>query len=361
VTVYGNVQLPEWAFLVDGVQVQVRAWFFRHSEIGHARGFVGRVATARPWFRALVRWLELWLGYGRLLRRIRSDHYVIVSLSRYFAAEAAFLWALRVRGTRVVGLVHELPGAGALSDVSGRWNRIQAFVTLRGCSELAVMSAELAERLRRTGPAPVSQHPFPLNDRRTRRSPSAASGVTTFGFLGSIRPNKGLDRLLTAWRSSGLGQDAGARLVVAGRPALGMAQIVDRLRREADQNVTWNLSQPAPTEFERTMASCDVVVLPYTSCAQSAILAECLELGVLPIVTDKGNMPEFIPEEYRSRLVVRSTDELASALRYAHHLDDADRRIISQRCGEYALSKGAPPDVSRPYRLGLELAQSVRS
>jgi glycosyltransferase involved in cell wall biosynthesis len=280
-------------------------------------------------------------------------------LSRYFAAEAAFVWTLRARGTRVVGLIHELPGTGALSQATGPWSRLRAYVALRGCGELAVMSEELAERLRHLGRAPVTQHPFPLNDRRKRRLARRANGVTTFGFLGSIRPNKGLDLLLMAWRSSGLGEDAEARLVVAGRPALGMIQVVERLRREASQNVSWNLSQPAPNEFEGTMASCDVVVLPYTSCAQSAILAESLELGVLPIVTDKGNMPELIPEEYRSRLVVRSPDELAEALRYAHRLDEGDRRIMANRCAEYALSKGAPRDVSQPYRRGLELAESA--
>lgn len=112
-------------------------------------------------------------------------------------------------------------------------------------------------------------------------------------FFGRLLPYKGLDVLLSAWRWLGESGQSAAKaapsLVVAGPGELA---------------ASWHGPLPAGVEFrncwiddEETAAlfgACAVVILPYISATQSALVAAAYFFGKPVIVTDSGALAEYV-------------------------------------------------------------------
>ena len=103
-------------------------------------------------------------------------------------------------------------------------------------------------------------------------------------FFGLLRPYKGLDVLLEAWRGIG-----GAELWIAGAPrGVGLAA----LRAAAPANVRFVprfISDPEiPALFDRA----DLVVLPYREIDQSGVLFTALAFGTPILASAVGGFPE---------------------------------------------------------------------
>ena len=105
-------------------------------------------------------------------------------------------------------------------------------------------------------------------------------------FFGLLRPYKGLETLLRAWR----GIDA-AQLWIVGRPMMDLAP----LRALATDNVRFVPRFVTDAEMPAVFRQADVIVLPYARTErfdQSGVLATALAFGKPVVLTDVGGFPE---------------------------------------------------------------------
>ena len=101
--------------------------------------------------------------------------------------------------------------------------------------------------------------------------------------FGLMRPYKGIDLLLDAWR----GID-GAELWIAGMPRFD----ISHLRRAAPPNVRFVSRFIDDTELPAYFQRADLVVLPYRGIDQSGVLFTALAFGVPLLLSDVGGFPE---------------------------------------------------------------------
>ncbi len=114
----------------------------------------------------------------------------------------------------------------------------------------------------------------------------AAVSAPVVLFFGLLRPYKGLDTLLQAWR-----RVTGAELWIAGRPRMDLAP----LRAQAGPSVRFIPRFVPDVELAALFARADVVVLPYTRTErfdQSGVLATALAFGRATVLTDIGGFGE---------------------------------------------------------------------
>ena len=129
-------------------------------------------------------------------------------------------------------------------------------------------------------PGPVGTLPAELSD------PEPFTGPVVL-FFGLLRPYKGLDTLLAAWRGI-----EGAQLWIVGRAMMDLAP----LRAIAPPGVRWVTRFVADGEAAALMARADVVVLPYARTErfdQSGVLAAALGAATPAVVTDIGGFAEI--------------------------------------------------------------------
>jgi glycosyltransferase involved in cell wall biosynthesis len=106
-------------------------------------------------------------------------------------------------------------------------------------------------------------------------------------FAGLLRPYKGLDTLLAAWRGV-----SDAELWIAGRPMMDLAP----LRALGGAGVRWVPRFVSDGELAALLQRADVVVLPYARTQrfdQSGVLATALAFGKAVVVTDIGGFSEI--------------------------------------------------------------------
>jgi len=127
-------------------------------------------------------------------------------------------------------------------------------------------------------------------------------------FAGLLRPYKGLDTLLRAWR-----QVSDAELWIAGRPMMDLSA----LRALGGDGVRWVPRFVSDGELAALLDRADVVVLPYARTQrfdQSGVLATALAFGKALVVTDIGGFAE-IADAGAARLVAPDEpDALGGAL-----------------------------------------------
>jgi glycosyltransferase involved in cell wall biosynthesis len=152
-------------------------------------------------------------------------------------------------------------------------------------------------------------------------------------FFGLLRPYKGLDVLLDAWRGV-----EGAELWIVGRPRMP----VEPLRARAPATVRFVPRYVADAEVPAFFRRADVVVLPYSHTAmfdQSGVLATALAFGKPTIVSDVGGFGE-VARAGAARLVPPD-DPAALGAALAALLEDPQERE--------GLAWGALTAASGPY------------
>jgi len=103
-------------------------------------------------------------------------------------------------------------------------------------------------------------------------------------FFGLLRPYKGLDVLLDAWRAAELD----AELWIVGMPRMDTAP----LRAAGDASVRWVSRFVADDELAAYFRRADLVVLPYREIDQSGVLFTALAFGSPLVLSAVGGFPE---------------------------------------------------------------------
>jgi glycosyltransferase involved in cell wall biosynthesis len=105
-------------------------------------------------------------------------------------------------------------------------------------------------------------------------------------FFGLLRPYKGLDVLLDAWRGI-----EGAELWIVGNARMDL----EPLRAAAPPTVRWLTRFVSDAEAAALFRRADVAVLPYRQIDQSGVLFTALAFGTPLVLSDAGGFPEVEP------------------------------------------------------------------
>lgn len=229
-----------------------------------------------------VHWPEVMVRRASIIARLAARVRFALLMLR--------LTALR---TPVVRTVHN-PGPHEPGDLVER-------ILLGWCDRLTV------HRVLLTSTTPVAPgHPSTViahGDYRAwfARYPPAARQPGTLLHFGLIRPYKGVDALLTAFRQL---PDPQARLRVIGRPATpDLARLVtDAVRR--DRRVSTTLEHVDDAALVREIGAAQLVVLPYQVLVNSGALLLALSLG-RPALVPSTPSTDQLAEEVGTGWVLR--------------------------------------------------------
>ncbi|MGH2911519.1 MAG: glycosyltransferase family 4 protein [Solirubrobacteraceae bacterium] len=166
------------------------------------------------------------------------------------------------------------------------------------------------------------REPYPA---RVRESLSFESTNPTVLMFGLMRPYKGIDILLEAWRGvDGQAPIEDAELLIAGLPKMD----ISALRAGAPTNVKFDphfvTDDELPAYFERA----DLVVLPYLQADQSGVLFTALAFGKPLLLSDVGGFPEMQPTGAARIVPAGDPSALGRALRELLH----DRATLAEMC-----------------------------
>jgi glycosyltransferase involved in cell wall biosynthesis len=156
--------------------------------------------------------------------------------------------------------------------------------------------------------AALREHPLPPD--------LAAVEKPVVLFFGLLRPFKGLDVLLEAWR----GIDD-AELWIVGRPRMDLAA----LRAQAPPGVRFVPRFVTDEELAAYFRRADVAVVPYRQADQSGVLFTALAFGTPMVVTDVGGFGEVAATGAAALVPPGDAAALHDALMAV--LADPDRRV----------------------------------
>jgi glycosyltransferase involved in cell wall biosynthesis len=154
----------------------------------------------------------------------------------------------------------------------------------------------------------VIRHPvndaFPdteLNPSDAKRRLGLKNDEKAILFFGRIRPYKGIEYLLDAFRILSADKQANYRLIIAGEPKKGseeyLHEIQQSIKRDFNQGQVILRIQFIPDEeMEVYLKGVDVLVLPYKEIFQSGVLFLAYSFGLPVVATDVGSFREEIVE-----------------------------------------------------------------
>jgi glycosyltransferase involved in cell wall biosynthesis len=184
----------------------------------------------------------------------------------------------------------------------------------------------------------IPHGPLDYLTRLDHEAPLPAELATVDGpvalFFGLLRPYKGLDLLLEAFR-----EVRGAELWIVGRP-LGMdtAPLREAARRcEATVRFVERFvpDEEVPALFRRA----DLVVLPHRDAEQSGVLFTALAFGKAVLMSDVGGFPEVAAIGAGRAFPAGDADALAAAL----------GELLADPAARDALAAGAIAAARGPY------------
>lgn len=178
--------------------------------------------------------------------------------------------------------------------------------------------------------------------------PGAAPVALCFGLM---RPYKGIDVLLEAWREAQPALPHGARLWVVGMPRMD----VSALRAAAPPSVEWVPRFVSEAEAAAVFGRADLAVLPYREIDQSGVLFTALGLHTPLLVTDVGGFPELAATG--AAAMVAAGHPAALGREIAALLADPARRAALAEAGRRAISPDGPYGWSSIARRTLSVYQ----
>jgi glycosyltransferase involved in cell wall biosynthesis/O-antigen/teichoic acid export membrane protein len=234
------------------------------------------------------------------------------------------LGGLRLLGKRIVWTAHNLYSHEATS------RRLEWWLTriVLGAASGVIVHSETARRLvaeefrlrdqRKILVVPhgnyIGSYPNAIPRDEARRRLGLPAGNLVFLFLGNLRPYKGVDRLIEAFRELKVEE---ASLVIAGR-ALNEAMASQLEAAVAgDERVQLGLGFVADDMVQVYMNGCDVVVLPYRDILTSGAVILAMSFGRACIAPGIGCIRDVLDERGAFLYDPSESDGLLKALERA--------------------------------------------
>lgn len=150
-------------------------------------------------------------------------------------------------------------------------------------------------------------------------------------FFGLLRPYKGIDTLLEAFRNV-----KGAELWIAGNPRMDIAPL-RQLATESPGQVRFLPRFVEDAEIPALMRAADIVVLPYRDVEHSGVLYAALAFGKPLVLTSVGGFPEVAATGAAHLIPPEDPQALAAALNDLVH-DEAARTELATAATRAATS-----------------------
>lgn len=259
---------------------------------------------------------KLMLYYARLIRYAMQSEPAVLHIlwnNKFEYFDRTFLMAYyKLLGKKVALTAHNVNQARRDAKDSFL-NRLTLRIQYRLCDHIFVHTEKMKSELCQdfgVAEKKVTVIRHPINDAfpDTDLTPSQAKqrlGVRdsekAILFFGRIRPYKGIEYLLDAFRLLLADTQANYRLILAGEPKKGsedyLNEIQQIVKKDFDQgNVILRIQFIPDEEMEMYLKAADVLVLPYKEIFQSGVLFLAYSFGLPVVATDVGSFREEIVE-----------------------------------------------------------------
>ncbi len=277
-----------------------------------------------------------WLLRNRRDISILHYHYIQEEYA-YEYNYARFPWVVRFfrnlviarfLGYQVVWTMHNLEPAHPLQPA---WVESLAHLLIARLANSVIVHCETARRIllerygRKSGVV-VAYHPHFIDvypnmvDRKTARSKLGLEEMQrVILYFGGIRPNKGIEALLLAFKSI---DDPHIRLIIAGNPQVDQGYI-RRLMEQAseDSRVIFKSEWIPDSDLQIFFNAAELVVLPFASVLTSSSLALAMSFGRPVIVPNLGCMADLVPPCAGWIYEPENANQLAEIIRQALRSD----------------------------------------
>ncbi|HEY0158537.1 MAG TPA: glycosyltransferase family 4 protein [Thermoanaerobaculia bacterium] len=240
-----------------------------------------------------------WLTTARLLRRERPDAVILVWWVWVWALPYLTLLRFLPKETRVVLQCHNIG-----DKEPAAWKRWLTNLVLRRGDVLVVHARTEAEDARSRTTRPIVTTFLPVHEmggevpaRAEARRRLGVKGNVALCF-GHVRPYKGLDIALRAWRML----QTDVTLVVAGE-AWWKGEEEYRALAEGLDNVRLDFRFIPDAELANYFAAADVVLAPYRVEAQSGVVLTSFHFARPVIASTVGGLPEIIEDGANGMLI----------------------------------------------------------
>lgn len=277
-----------------------------------------------------------WFRTAFVLRRTKPDAVILVWWVWVWAFPYLTLMALMPKNTRVVLQCHNIG-----DKEPAAWKRAVTNLVLRRGHVLVVHAqSEADDAARRVAPGPGSPSIvttfLPVHEvggaipsRSNARESLGLDGNVAL-FFGHVRPFKGLDIALRAWRLL----TVDVTLLVAGDVWWKRAKQY-RALAQGLSNVRLELRFVPDAEIATYFAASDVVLTPYRIESQSGVALTAFHFARPVIATRVGGLPEII-EEGRNGMLVPPEDPAALAAAVDAFFTRSDRAAMERHAAESA-------------------------
>ena len=249
-------------------------------------------------------------AWARAIRRARASGVNALLVTTNLVLWRTDTWAMRRlerHGPAPVVLAHK-PYHGVFGDVAGKQApRHRAFY--ESAARILTMSAFTREWMQARYPLPEGRylhcpHPhfqplldrFPANGELVRRLREWAGGAPVIAFLSNMRPEQGLDTLLSSltlidseladWRLLLVSTGGGRREVEA---------VEGRLAGLGFRERCWcRWDTYSPSDLNAYVEAASLVVTPYHHAAQSGVVALAGGAGLPVVATEVGGLREMV-------------------------------------------------------------------
>jgi glycosyltransferase involved in cell wall biosynthesis len=260
-----------------------------------------------------------WAMEAAAIRRWKPDVVIFVWWIWVWALPYLVMRNLLDPATRVVFQCHNI------GEKEHAWWKERLSARILGSADALVVHAateeEEARRRLGRGAPPITRTFLPVHELgRGKVDRAEARRRLGFGpeenialFFGHVRPFKGLDLALRAWKSV----RSGARLVVAGEFWWNDEETYRRIAREEgiESRVRFEPRFIPDEEIALWFGAADVVLAPYRTEAQSGVVLTAFHFGRPVIASTVGGMPEIVSDGRNGLLVPpESPGEIARAV-----------------------------------------------
>ena len=242
---------------------------------------------------------------------------------------AIWLWTVRLLGFRLVWTAHNvLPSSPVFADEARARRQLAAACDLVIVHSRATLVQLAALGVRPRLSAVIPHGPYIVEGSpESLRTPGTGSGPRQLLYFGKVRPYKGVEDLLEAFRT--LPPNMNVRLTVAGECSGPLAEMMTDLARHSAGRMETRLEQIPDDELSRLFAGADVVVLPFRQITTSGSAILALSHGrplVIPDLPGLTHLPDGAVTRYDGTI-----SGLSSALADICVADDA---VLAQMSAE---------------------------